>query len=261
MKHWIALTGIATLAAILLPLTALGRPQKNTDPAPLAGLALTAQASGEQHLPGELITLSLKITNQGRIARSLPRNTGVLAGNIKVYIAYGDQPFQEYVGPMWGALDTLSPARTLAPNAILETSATLLFNHAPQTTHLSPMYATQAKSERVNGDYAFDKAGLYRVKAVLLSEDGKSTAASPTASVQIVEPKGDEARVWAALRGEPDLGYFIQTGVLRGDPNSDHSRSLLRTLSAVVANHPNSVYAPAIAPVLAKFRNGQRSGK
>ncbi len=193
------------------------------------GLALTLRSSKPSYALGELLSLDIKVSNQTGQTVSLSTVPDVWTGAVRVFIASERGDFKEYLGPGWGLKDFVRAAQVeIPPRGSVETATTVLYNHRPETGHLSELYAREIRGKRVGTEYAFAQPGTYRLKAVLQTEGG--TVESGVVEIDIREPQGVDRSTWEVLREDPELGFFIQSGGPNGPPETPRSRQLEATL-------------------------------
>jgi len=215
--------------------------------------AIYVKSDKQSYLPGEMVSLHFEIANRSDapvLVNALPT---VWDGYLKVFIAFEDGNFKEYIGPAWGTRDRLAKEpRALRPGESFETDATLLWNQKPETSHLSEMYAKSISKARLGTDYALADVGRYYIKAVLLSpETGTSVESSPL-SVVVERPDHSNLEVWKTLKRDPDYALFIQTGGLFEDPNSPKTIKVAGQLEKLLLLHPESRYVNHIRLSLSK---------
>jgi hypothetical protein len=218
-------------------------------------LALSVRSDHNAYLPGEPVNLKFKVTNKTDAPVSIDGGADVWHGQLKVFIAYQDESYKEYLGPRWGLKDELDSETVIEPNGFFDTEATILYNHPLQSAHLSALYATENAAKRVETEYALARVGEYRLKAVLHVSESEGAIESAPVQITIEAPKGDDLAVWNKIKDNPSYGYFIQTGDLKARPNSRKAGRVVETLEEVVNSKPNSRYAGHIRQSLAKFKS------
>ena len=240
----------AMLAVALVSSTAgpvLGAPLEDR------GLALTLRSSKPTYALGELVSLKIEVSNQTEQTVSLSTATDVWTGAVRVFIADEGGEFKEYRGPGWGLKDAVGAAQIeIPPGGSFETTATVLYNHRPETGHLSEVYASEINGKRLGTEYAFARPGAYRLKAALQTEG--DTVESGALELDIREPQGVDRSIWKALREEPELGYFIQSGGPKGPPETPRGRHLEATLERLAGSFPEGRQAEGIRAGLAEYR-------
>lgn len=219
-------------------------------------LALNVQSDKQSYVPGELVGLRFRVVNRSDAPVILRGGGDVWDGLLKVLIAYNDGPYREYVGPRWGIKDVAVLVETeIPPGKFFETEATVLYNHRLETSHLSELYKNEPTNNRLNTEYALNKSGIYRIKAVLYDSQLENKIESEPIQITVSEPRGFELEVWNLLKGDPEYGYFIQTGSPKGHPEAAKTRQLVTGLEKIVKSYPQSRYAENIRPSLSKYNS------
>ena len=215
---------------------------------------LELQTGKRRYLPGEGLTLRVRIINTSRTPIHIDDSSDVRHGLLKVFIAQGDGPFKEYVGPQWGTLDVAhSGVVEIAPDRPHELEVSLLYNHRPETKHLSAAYAKQLLGKRVATAYALAEPGTYQLKAVLYDPFFSGSIESPPVKITVEPPRGADLEVWKELESHPEYGYFIQMGGPAGPPESAKSRAQVEALQRLAAAYPGSRYAESIRSSLSRY--------
>src|SRR5260370_27277042 len=119
-----------------------GRPE-------LTNLVLELKVDKTDYLPGELIELRFRLAARSGAALA-PTRISVTAGSLGILVSQGSGAYLEYQGPEWGTKKTSLPGVVaLSGDQAIEATATLLYNGAPATAHLSPIYAQQLLEGRM----------------------------------------------------------------------------------------------------------------
>jgi hypothetical protein len=200
------------------------------------------------------VHLKIKVTNLTGQAVPLAGAPDVGTGAVRVFIASEGGDFKEYLGPGWGLKDVVGgPPVEIQPGRSFETAATVLYNHRPETGHLSELYASEIRGKRVGTEYALAQPGTYRLKAVL-QDAGGGALESGVLEIDIREPQGIDRSIWEVLREDPELGYFVQSGGPNGPPETPRSRQLEATLERLAGAFPEGRQAEGIRAGLAEYR-------
>ena len=250
---------VAALAALIVfPVIA----QQNDRP-DLANLALELKTGKTEYLPGELMDLRFRLLPRSGAALA-PGRISVEDGSLSIQISQGSSPYLEYQGPDWGVKKTaLDDVVMLNPGQAVEALGTLLYNIAPATAHLSPLYAQRALEGRIPREYALEEPGPVLLKAVYYDRFSADRLESEPVQVYLREATGEDAEVWNTLRANPKLGYLLQTGLLPGAATSSQEDEAGAVLEALVSRHPTTAYAGHIGAGLKRFRRfvqNQRNG-
>jgi hypothetical protein len=209
---------------------------------------------------GELVPLTVIVKNTGSVAVEILEDTDISVGNVFVHVAYEDGPYREYVGPGWG-LRCFAPGSTvgLQPNKSMRITATLLYNHGPDTHHLSAAAAESVLRDRLKPGYALAAPGRYKIKASVYDTVRGIEIGSEPLTIDVYEPEGVDGEVWDILKSNADYAYFIQTGSSpKGLTEGEYTLTLVETLSHVVNDYPRSVYTPTIKSSLAVWEEHSR---
>lgn len=218
-----------------------------------SGLVVEVQSDKEDYLLGELVALKFRVINTSKAAVHIPKQTGVLLGNLQVFITYENGKFRRYRGPQWGTRDIWGTQPiTLAPGAVYETEATILYNNRFETRHLNEAAAKPIIEEYIDTEYVLPKPGTYRIKATLSSDSSAKIESKPI-EIKITEPQSiDDVAIWDVFKSDPEYAYFIQTGSLRRHSMDPKTRQMVETLERLVSFYSTSGYAGHIRSALSK---------
>jgi hypothetical protein len=221
----------------------------------MRGLRLEIQTDKDHYLPGELITVQLKITNASDGPLALPRNADVFSGGMNIFVAETTGNFRSYKGPRWGLRDGVGGrTKTLAPGESVSESVTVLYNHVTSTSHLSELYATPVKNDSLDTEYAFPHAGAFRLKAVLSDDRFSTSIESAPVDIIIDEPGGPDLVIWNKIKDDGGYGYFFQTGEVLGRSHAPTIEEIELALKELESLYPTSRYAKNIRASLASIR-------
>lgn len=223
--------------------------------APLADfdfLFIEVQSDQSSYILGETVELKVKVINVLDRPICLHSRVSVLNGFVEVAIAYEEENFKEYRGPGWGfAHEGCLESIELAPNGeSFETSASILYNRAFKTAHLSKLRAKWIADRYITTNYALTRPGRYFIKTILYDAEYQSTIESRPVEIVVKQPEGDDQVVWDILRGNPQCGYFIQTGGPRGRRKDPKTEAMVEMLEDLVVRYPSSRHAKGIRPAL-----------
>jgi hypothetical protein len=198
------------------------------------GLSIEAYASKQDYALGEVVRLTIKITNVSSHVIEIPEIPGLTNGLISLFVAE-KEGFREYQWP--GAHSDVDGAGVrIAPGKVLETEATIYRNRRELAT-----------------EYAFMKAGTYRVKAVVFAGDAELV--SQPVAIRVHEPKGVDLEVWKVLQANPDLGYFVQLDTPNPYLSTAERTALVKALSDLTGTYPDSRQAEDIRLSLIKYKD------
>lgn len=223
---------------------------------PAAGLSVEVRPVSQEYVLGEMVKLSIRITNPSDRTVTLPEPPSVANGRLRVLIAAPGEGFKRYEGPGWGLQDVAGrTAVELAPGQSLETQATILYNHHQETSHLAEPYAARIARETLTTDFGFAQPGTYRIQVVLAGDEPGADVASAPAQIQVTAPAGADLEVWKALAQDPELAYFIQAGIPKSDPRSSKATRQAQVLLSLLQAHPESRQAVDIQSGIARYNS------
>lgn len=215
------------------------------------GLSIVAYSDKQDYVLGEVVKLTIRIANRSDQTVELPEVPSVQNGSLRLFVA-DKGTFREYEWP-GSRTDGDDTGVQVAPGGAVETEGSIMYLNQRETEHLSEPYAGEIREKYLDTDYAFTKAGTYRVKAVVFV--GEAGLESQPVTIRFNEPKGANLQVWKVLRSDPELGRFIQLGTPLGDRRSTEGRALAKTLNDLVVAYPDSSQADDILLSLAKYKN------
>jgi len=190
-------------------------------------LTPTVSPSSHTILPGEPLDLAVVLTNSSGTDISLEAPSETI-GTVRVGIAgIGEPPaFKRYLGPGWGTEDVVQAPRPLAKGGTIRLNLRILY----QVERLQP--------------YTFATVGTFRLKVRYRDETVcPAGTETPTFTVQVVDPKGDDLAVWNAIKDCARCAHFLHTGRASGNKVSQDAVALLR---AVANKYPKSRYTRVI---------------
>jgi hypothetical protein len=196
-------------------------------------------------LPGEPVTMTFIVTNQSA-SPFKTHEINIGRGDIQLLSSYESGPYKRYRGD-WGFVDTLRGELTLGPGEQMTEEATVHFNHVRFNT--------------VETHYAFPNPGTYTLKATFdYGINRQQLVEGGPIQLHVKEPKGADAAVWARIKEDRDVAYFIyeRGGAFvdsDGTPGRIQGERVVRTLHEILSKHPNSTYTAYIEPALANYHN------
>ncbi|MCA1590809.1 MAG: hypothetical protein LC730_04870 [Acidobacteria bacterium] len=236
-----------TLAAYFYDLSSYARGASSVS----NSVKIEVRAEKSTYVLGELVTLNLALRNDGS-NDVLLAGVNAQSGYVRIWLSDADGKFREYSNAAWGSKKT-SP-RTLKPGEKVSSSATVLANSKPDVSHLSEDWARQTSEDRIMTSYAFPKAGIYYIKAVLIIPGEVMTKIeSDPIQITIEEPVGENSEVWNKTKNRGDFAYFIQEGQVIAS-TEEKKRKFLQEVHALVESFPNSSLANQIQKSYAVFR-------
>jgi hypothetical protein len=225
-------------------------------------LTLQVKSDKSSYLPGELITLDFRMSNDSKEAVMLPKSVDVWSGHLQVFISDETNDYKMYKGPRWGLADVIGgSAGKLAPGDSFKTPATVLHNYRLETSHLNDNSAAQISKGLIRTEYVLPEPGLYFIKAVLTDDALENKIESEPVRVVIEEPQGVDLEVWNKIKDDGSYARFIQTGGLVEAPNGQKTKRVVATLEEIENSQPNSRYLGQIRVALAKRRATLKKNK
>ena len=221
-----------------------------------AGLSVEVRPVRQDYVLGEMVKLFIRVNNRSGRAVTLPEAPSVANGRLRVLVAAPGEGFKRYEGPGWGLQDVAGrTAVELAPGQSLEAQATILYNHHQEIGHLAEPYAAKIARENLTTDFGFAEPGTYRIQVVLAGDGPGEDITSTPAEIRVAAPAGSDLEVWNALAQDPELAYFIQAGIPKGDPRSTKSTRQAQTLLSLLQAHPESRQAVDIQSGIARYNS------
>lgn len=244
---------VALLCAAIALSQAASRP--NNPSKDIRLLTLQVKSDKSSYLPGELITLDFRMSNDSKETVMLPKSVDVWSGHLQVFISDETNDYKVYEGPRWGLADVKGgSAATLAPGDSFKTTATVLHNHRLETSHLNDNSAAQISKGLIRTEYVLPEPGLYFIKPVLIDDALQNKIESEPVRVVIEEPAGVDLEVWKKIKDDGNYARFIQTGGLVERADGPKTKRVVATLEEIENSQPNSRYFGQIRMALAKRR-------
>ena len=186
------------------------------------------------YLPGEAVRVALRIDKVGKDN----------IDDVKVLLAFGDGPFKDYKAPTERRVDHFQSKLPVAADGSIETTLTVLYHQLKPTSHLSELYAQPIREKELNDFWALNAEGVYRIKVVASSPDGKRLE-SNVLEIEVIEPVGADALIWEAIRGSRAAARMMHSS----DDSSDRNERFedRANVASLIASYPESVYAKRLA--------------
>ncbi len=221
-------------------------------------LGLQLRSDKPRYLPGEVVTLKLRVTNSSSV--EFPTYPRVDTGNLKVLISKNGSLYKNYAGPGWGIANAKSSRLVIGPGQSAEATATVLYHNCLDscvTVRDSELYQNASIKSSVDTDYALPEPGTYLLKVALVDfKTGKRIESTPL-KVVVEEPTGDDRQTWAVIKNDGHYALFLQS--LGGSRNVDYY--VVRRLQELVALYPKSRYTAYIRSRLAAFSTTAKGQK
>lgn len=206
-------------------------------------LSLTIGSPKNQYRPGEVVSLTFRLQNQ--TAKDIVINdlfaTG--DGSLKLYVSRDGKNYPEY-NPGWGEIDFTSlPARSIASHQSLISSSNILWHSKPNALKgQSQDVINDVAKKTLLTDYAFPESGTYLVKAVY-----DATVESEPIKITIVQPQGEDLKVWSLISDRGDIAYFLYNGYPQiPDHAPDERAKFIQEIEGMIKDHPESFYAKSL---------------
>ncbi|MBI4384231.1 MAG: hypothetical protein HY579_09390 [Nitrospinae bacterium] len=209
---------------------------------PLQGLAqgfatLKLEAAPEKDtlVPGEPLTLKLRLINPTQSPVMAHRSIDPGYGTIEVYLAAPGSGFKRYLGPGWGKHENRPQKASIAPGDAVYKEITLLFHNV-----------LPGREDVLPSVLPLDKPGPYRVRVDFYNIGFDEKISSPDVLVRVVEPAGPDAAVWKEVLSDPEMAYFLQQGDARKGP------AVAEKAERLIMQYPGSIHAKYLALALGR---------
>ena len=223
-------------------------------------LELQIRSDKDSYLPGQVIELNFRISNNTNESLLLEPGANVKTGRLQVFISEGTSEFLQYRGPRWGLLDGFPvKSKEMSPQTSEETSATLLHNYVPATYHLDERSAKQRIKGLINTEYAFPRPGVYYVKARLFDNAYANHIESKPIKILIEEAQGSDLEIWNTIKNDGAYAFFLQTGHSTGQPTDPSTEEIAHVLETLIERYPSSKYIEGLRTSLAKRQSVEKS--
>jgi len=202
---------------------------------------------------GETIILNTEVENIGK-SNLLLRGADVGSGYVKLFRAGGDLKYLQYAHSGWGTKKT--GMITIKAGEVIRSQASMLWNFSPlgRVANLDSV-----KDNLIVSNLAFDTAGVYQLKAVLvIPGDPQIRVESEPIPIRITEPLADDRKVWDLIKENGDLAYFIQEGELQNE-NGRRKERLLTIVRKIIREHPESLLAAQVRASLEKYQGKENT--
>lgn len=226
------------------------------------GVSLSLNVSANQLQLGEILTVETVLKNNSSDPVFLyPAAMWCEGGNpiASIMIAVqDDKDYRQYIPEM----RCISVDGVLVPDEIgsgkfRRRSETVLWNYniSSELKRLSKE-AANSYGERILSDYAFQKPGVYFVKAttIVVRNDRKIAVESDPVKVTVTEPKGDDLKVWDQVKNNGEFAHFLQLGTLTRSYKSPETQAeLIREFESILTLYPNTIYSKPLQDGLTKY--------
>lgn len=221
------------------------------------GLILKLNASKQNYIKGEMVSLNIKVTNTSSSDISL-RGANVESGYVKIFVSPVNQEFRQYIS---GGVRTKAAEFVIRGGETLESQATILWNSKPDIKNLSDSAVKIYEDNQLMTNYAFPNTGIYFIKAVLIIPGEPQTRIeSEPIKIVVDEPVADDLKVWNLIKDKGEIAYFIQQNEIRLYKPEEREK-LLNEIEQIVADNPNSLLVGRIKQNVEKFRIDEEKRK
>ncbi len=229
-------------------------------------LELSVIPSKSDYMLGEVVNLSLKLSNKSKENISIIGNLTTEDGYLNIYVSKDGNNFRKYIHSKWGTVNAKRQPVNLSPNESVTNSATILWNSKRETEGLNIDVAKKATEGRILTHYAFPESGTFFVKASYYiystSHQGAILIESEPVKITIEEPAGEDLEVWNKIKNNGDFAYFIQEDEIRIPSYKPEERAEFeQKVEQIINQHPNSFYAESLRQSLDKFKAREEKRK
>lgn len=209
-------------------------------------------SKGEFRL-GEMVPVDIGVENTTSAPVEVGRNPCIKVTSKK------DNAYKLYAPPRdLFTLDGLEIPLTLKPKEMHLAHESILWNHAPQVSHLNEDAASSEIKDRILSEYVFTESGEYLMKGCMAVHSNKSwkVVDSDPIEVTITDPVDEDLEAWKLLRQNAHIGYFMQVGdvPITFLYKTEERESLLMEINSILEKYPNSLYSSQLRQSLDKFR-------
>jgi hypothetical protein len=203
---------------------------------PACEMSMTAPETRVQlGMPVDVIVLC---TNKNAVPVSMKVLLEPQFGDVGVSIAGEGGSFRRYEFPTNGTIDLRAAATEIAPGESVSSALTILWNDA-----------TDANGADGDGELAFQVAGVYSIVVRVLIESEEIVL--PSLKLEVVEPVGEDVKVWEEIRRNNALARVLHTR----DPEG--AKQLAPLIGKVLAESPSTTYRPGFEAVLSAANGAQ----
>lgn len=221
-------------------------------------LKVSVKSQKSVYILGEVVFLDIELRNEGASDIRL-HGFDAQSGYLTLLISDSQGDFKEYTNAAWG--NNKSKPKTLKAGQTVMSQATVLANAITEVSHLNIDAAKRASEGKIKTNYAFPKAGVYNIKAVL-SVPSESSIKIQSTSIQITvnEPVDEDLEVWNKIKNRSDIAYFIQENQSIAD-NNEEKEKFLQEVKQIREDYLNSQLAGQIKQSVEKFHANETKRK
>lgn len=207
------------------------------------GLVLALKPSNSEYRLGEIVNITLELSDQSGENIVIPNNFNVGSGFLTVLISHDGKNYENYGHPGWGLIDSEVAGTEIKTGKNVSTTATLLWK-----------WKGDEKSE-----FLFSNVGMYYLKAqytipAVKQEDFRQIE-SPVVEITITMPAGDDLKAWNLMKNNGDYASFLQSDDI-GIPSykTEERAAFIRSVEQIIVKYPESFYAEKLRHSLDAFR-------
>jgi hypothetical protein len=227
--------------------TAIAQVKSNNFTQPNNGLQIEVSSAKDSYLLGEMVLLDFEVKNVSSTDVRV-RGLDVDTRYVVLYIAYEGELFKKY-----------NHSRVKEKGWWMLKPGQSVTSHSGILWNFSVMETSTKWKEMIDTDitsyYAFPKAGVYTVKAVLGIPGNESPTLIESKPIQVIinEPVGDDLEIWNIIKDKEEIGFFVQESFFRTF-NPQETTKLTQEVEQISLKYPNSIIANQIKQSLTKFR-------
>ncbi len=220
-------------------------------------LRMFVTADRSEYVLGEVVRIACELRNISDRDAFVTDVFGVGGGSVQVLISKDGKNFPEY-NPGWGQVDFQPSITTIKPNGSITSTAAILWNNKPNALNAESDESIKEIGKRTMiTSFAFPEPGTYYLKTVY----NKTVESSPI-TITIREPIGEDASVWALMKNDDRIAYFIQMGYFPDSASESRSREdLMSTIQRIIDRYPNSIYAEPLRQSLITYKANEAKRK
>ncbi|HMS39164.1 MAG TPA: hypothetical protein PKE69_02980 [Pyrinomonadaceae bacterium] len=202
------------------------------------------------YILGEEVELNFKLYR----TEDAEQNTQInQCGYLRIQIAKENESYSDYFGSKWQT-ETCEVEIPQKVDNFSEMNERVLWNVKPEVSHLNSDAAKRVSKGRIMTDYAFPSVGTYSIKAVLtLADENKTKIESEPIQIRIIEPIGNDLKIWNSIKQNGEIAYFIQQGRFLTIKETE-TEKLAQQIEQIVADYPDGILAVQLNQSLGKFR-------
>jgi hypothetical protein len=222
---------------------------------------LTVMSPKNSFRLGEVVSIETKVTNSASVPVYLNGNGSKI---VSLEISFNEnKDYKRYISSVRSSdlyvIDSVDNLSTVVinPQETIDINDTILWNNIPNAPH------PNSDVDGINY-YAFPKAGVYFIKAVIYIKKGEKYVLieSNQIKISVIEPQGEELEVWNKIKENGQFAHFLQEGDLTRGYHSPEERAKFQAeVEDIINQYPNSFYANSLRQSLLKFQANEAKRK